>query len=137
MSNTPRLLGILLCERVLQDVLRRDAISLVNIHNGITSHSFPTLIPLIYAFAQLSASQVEFNYQFKIMDQNGTVVAQSPLAKVDPLMEGQTTHKVISAFTGLIFNSEGTHKVSLEVGGEELGSLPFQVVKSLEVEPVA
>ncbi|HEY9788634.1 MAG TPA: hypothetical protein V6D17_24820 [Candidatus Obscuribacterales bacterium] len=130
MSNSPQLLGILLCERVLQDVLRRDAISLINIHNGITSQSFPTLIPLIYAFAQLSASPVEFNYQFTISDASGNAIAASPLAKVEPLTEGQSTHKVISAFTGLVFKSEGTYKVTLEVGGKEIGSLPFQVVKA-------
>lgn len=136
MNNTPQLLGILLCERVLQDVLRRDAISLINIHNGISSQSFPTLIPLIYAFAQLSVTQKEFDYQFKIIDVKGEVLAASPLARVEPLSEGETTRKVITAFTGLIFSSEGTHNVVLALDGNELGRLPFQVVKVAPAEAI-
>ncbi len=134
MSNAPQLLGILLCERVLQDVLRRDAISLINIHNGISSQSFPTLIPLLYAFAQLSASSSQFKYQFKVLDSRGSVITASPVAQVEPLTNGESTHKVMSAFTGLIFPSEGSYRVTLEVEEREIGSLPFQVVKIAQAE---
>jgi hypothetical protein len=37
MSDRPQLIGIVLCELVLQDVLRRDAISCVNIHSGVVA----------------------------------------------------------------------------------------------------
>ncbi|MBI1271834.1 hypothetical protein GC174_15525 [bacterium] len=128
MSDTPRLIGIILCERVLQDVLRVDAISCINIYNGITAQSFPAVVPLVFAFAQVSGSQTGFEYQFKIADGGGNVVAISPPANVEPLRNQFVTHKIISAFSGLTFNSEGTYEIILEIGGKPIGSLPFQVV---------
>ena len=128
MADKPRLIGIILCERVLQDVLRRDAVSCVNIYNGITAQSFPAVVPLVYAFAQISGSSDGFEYQFKIADGGGRVIAMSPPAKVEPLPSEFMTHKIISAFSGLAFEREGTYEIVLYVGGEPLGSLPFQVL---------
>ena len=128
MSDTPRLIGIVLCGRVLQDVLRRDAVSCINIYNGITAQSFPAVVPLVYAFAQVSGSVTGFEYQFKIADQNGEVVAMSPPAQVEPLPNQYMTHKIISAFSGLTFGSEGAYEIILEVAGKAIGALPFQVV---------
>src|SRR5689334_17067678 len=54
MAEVAQVLGIILCERVLQDVLRRDAISCINIHNGTTVQDFPAVVPLVFAFAQVS-----------------------------------------------------------------------------------
>lgn len=128
MSDKPRLIGIILCERVLQDVLRRDAVSCVNIYNGITAQSFPAVVPLVYAFAQISGSEAGFEYQFKIADDTGRVIAMSPPARVEPLPSQFMTHKIISAFSGLAFDKEGTYEIILYVGGEALGALPFQVL---------
>ena len=113
MSDTPRLIGIILCERVLQDVLRVDAVSCINIYNGITAQSFPAVVPLVFAFAQVSGSQTGFEYQFKIADGGGNVVAISPPANVEPLRNQFVTHKIISAFSGLTFNSEGTYEITI------------------------
>ncbi|MGD9680908.1 MAG: hypothetical protein AB7W16_06975 [Candidatus Obscuribacterales bacterium] len=128
MSDTPRLIGIVLCERVLQDVLRRDAVSCINIYNGITAQSFPAVVPLVYAFAQVSTTTQGFEYQFKIADNTGKVVAMSPTARVEPLPNQYLTHKIISAFSGLTFDREGAYEIILEVAGQSIGSLPFQVV---------
>ncbi|MBI4534500.1 MAG: hypothetical protein HY711_11200, partial [Candidatus Melainabacteria bacterium] len=109
----PQVIGIILCERVLQDVLRRDAISCINIHNGITVQAFPAVIPLVYAFAQLSGSHHEFTYQFKVTDRQCQIVASSPVAKVEPLPNRFMTHKIISAFSGLTFIEEGMYNIVL------------------------
>jgi hypothetical protein len=127
-SDLPQLIGIVLCERVLQDVLRRDAISCINIHNGITVQSFPAVIPLVYAFAQLSGSHHQFTYQFKIVDRQNQIIAMSPVAQVEPLPNRNMTHKIISAFSGLTFNEEGMYNIALTLEGEDVGTLPFQVV---------
>jgi hypothetical protein len=127
-DSPPRLLGIILCERVLQDVLRRDAVSCINIYNGITAQTFPAVIPLVYAFAQVSGSTAQFDYQFRIEDSLGNLIAGSPTATVDPLPDMHMTHKLISAFSGLTFDSEGMYHIVLEVEGESVGSLPFQVI---------
>ncbi len=127
-DSPPRLLGIILCERVLQDVLRRDAVSCINIYNGITAQSFPAVIPLVYAFAQVSGSNSQFDYQFRIEDSLGNLIAGSPTATVEPLPNLHMTHKIISAFSGLTFESEGMFHIVLEVEGESVGSLPFQVI---------
>jgi hypothetical protein len=126
-KELPQVIGIILCERVLQDVLRRDAISCINIHNGISVQAFPAVIPLVYAFAQLSGSHNEFSYQFKIVDRQGQIVAMSPVANVEPLPNRNMTHKIISAFTGLTFAEEGMYNVVLALDGGEVGALPFQV----------
>ena len=128
-SDLPKVIGIILCERVLQDVLRRDAISCINIHNGINVPAFPWAIPLVYAFAQLSGSHREFTYQFKVVDRLHQIVAMSPVAKVEPLPNRNMTHKIISAFSGLTFTEEGMYDIVLALDGEEVGSLPFQVVQ--------
>lgn len=128
-AERPQVIGIILCERVLQDVLRRDAISCINIHNGVTVQTFPAMIPLVYAFAQLTGSHSEFSYQFKIVDRQGQIIANSPVAKVEPLPNRNMTHKIISAFTGLTFQEEGMYNVVLALEGEDVGLLPFQVVQ--------
>ncbi len=135
MSEKPRLIGIILCERVLQDVLRRDAVSCVNIYNGITAQSFPAVVPLVYAFAQISGSSQGFEYQFRILDEKGQPIAESPPAKVDPLPSQFMTHKIISAFSGLAFDHEGTYEIVLFVSGEALGALPFQVLVMPGAQP--
>ncbi len=114
---------------MLQDVLRRDAISCINIHNGVSVHTFPAVIPLVYAFAQLTGSHSEFSYQFRIVDRQGQIIANSPVAKVEPLPNRNMTHKIISAFTGLTFREEGMYNIVLALEGEDSGSLPFQVVQ--------
>jgi len=126
-DDYPILLGILLCERVLQDVLRRDAISCINIYSGITATVFPAVIPLVYAFAQLSGCSQEFEYQFRIEDDAGELIAASNQVKVEPLANKNTPHKIITAFSGLTFESAGLYHVILEVMGEQVGSLPFNV----------
>jgi hypothetical protein len=126
-DDNPGLLGIMLCERVLQDVLRRDAVSCINIYSGISAVAFPTVIPLVYAFAQLSSSNRQFEYQFRIEDDAGNLVAASQLVRVEPLANKHTPHKIITAFSGLTFETPGLYHVILEVGEEQLGSLPFNV----------
>ncbi len=128
-SDRPQVIGIILCERVLQDVLRRDAISCINIHNGVSVQTFPAVIPLVYAFAQLTGSHSEFSYQFRIVDRQGQIIASSPVAKVEPLPNRNMTHKIISAFTGLTFREEGMYNIVLSLEGQDSGSLPFQVVQ--------
>jgi hypothetical protein len=135
MSDTPQVVGLLLCERVLQDVIRRDAVSCINIHNGITAQSFPAIIPLVYAFAQVKGVEEEFSYQFKFVNALNRVIAESPVAKVDPLPNRYMTQKLISAFTGITFESEGMFNMVLEIEGEVQASLPFQVVKTAVEEP--
>lgn len=128
MSDRPQLIGIILCELILQDVLRRDAISCVNIHSGIMTQGFPTQLPLIYAFAQLTGIKKAFSYQFTVIDPTGKVVGSSPLTKVDEILQDNVTHKIINAFTGLTFEKEGTYDIVLVVDQQQAGALPFQVV---------
>lgn len=128
-SDLPQVLGIILCERVLQDVLRRDAISCINIHNGMTVQDFPAVVPLVFAFAQVSGSHSEFTYQFKMVDRGRQVIAMSPPAKVEPLPNKFMTHKIISAFSGLVFHEAGMYSVVLLLNDLEVGALPFQVVQ--------
>lgn len=129
MPDLPQIIGIILCERVLQDVLRRDAISCINIHNGISVQAFPAVIPLVYAFAQLTGSHREFTYQFTVVDRQSQIIAMSPVAKVEPLPNRNMTHKIISAFSGLTFAEEGMYNIVLSLEGEEVGKLPFQVTQ--------
>jgi hypothetical protein len=129
-QDLPQVLGIVLCERILQDVLHRDHISCINIHNGLTVHDFPAIVPLVFAFAQVSGSHHEFSYQFKMIDRQSQVIAISPVAKVEPLPNKFMTHKVISAFSGLIFKEEGMYNVVLALDGTDVGSLPFQVMQA-------
>jgi len=126
----PSLLGIILCERVLQDVLRRDAISCINIYSGLSAAAFPAVIPLVYAFAQLSGCAHQFTYQFRIEKDDGEFVAGSSQVSVEPLPNKQTPHKIVTAFSGLTFEAPGLYHVILEVEGEQAGSLPFHVNQS-------
>jgi hypothetical protein len=137
MSTRPQIIGLVLCELVLQDVLRRDAISCVNIHSGVIAPSFPVTLPLIYGFAQLCGVSTKFAYQFKVRNPKGEVVAHSPRTPVEPLATENVTHKIINAFTALTFEGEGTYWFSLEVDGEPMAGLPFQVVQAKENQPAA
>lgn len=129
MSSLPNVLGIIICERILVDVLRQEAVSCVNIHNGFATSSFPVILPLIYAYAQVSGSHEEFTYQYRILDRDSKELAQSPLAKVEPLPNSNMLHKLISAIPGLRFDDEGTYNFILELNGVKVSHLPFYVVK--------
>jgi hypothetical protein len=96
----------------------------------MTVQSFPAVVPLVFAFAQTTGSHHEFTYQFKIIDRKSQVVAMSPPAKVEPLPNLNMTHKIISAFTGLIFQEEGMYDVVLALDGQDIGVLPFQVMQA-------
>ena len=134
-KELPQVLGILMCERILLDVVRRDAISCINIHNAISVNALPTYLPLVFAFAQVTGAHFEFSYQFKIVDRQDQVITVSPVAKVEPLPNRFMTHKLISAFYGLVFKEEGTYDVRLAIDGTDVGSLPFQVMKVIPAEP--
>jgi hypothetical protein len=95
----------------------------------MTVQDFPAVVPLVFAFAQVSGSHYEFSYQFKMIDRQQQVIAISPVAKVEPLPNKFMTHKIISAFSGLVFREEGMYNVVLSLDGLEVGSLPFQVVQ--------
>jgi len=127
MSDQPELVSICLCERLLQDVFRRDAVSLVNVHNTVASQGFPTLIPVIYAFAQLRPSPKPFSYQFKFTDSQNNVLSASHPGMVEALFNKNALHKVIGAFTGLVLPAADTYTVSLEIEGKLVGSIPFEV----------
>lgn len=127
MRTFPESVGISLCERVLQDLFRRDAITLVNVHNGISSHAFPTLVPVVYAFAQIKATDTAFSYQFKVYDPKRNVISESNPGQVEALTNPNALHKIISAFSGLIFQEPGTYRIALEVENKEIDSMPFIV----------
>lgn len=127
-QQSPQVLGIVLCERVLQDVLRRDFISCINVHNGMSVQGFPAVVPLVFAFAQVSGTDHDFTYQFRMTDKNNAPIAMSPVAKVEPLPNQMMTHKIISAFSGLVFNEAGMYNVYLALDGRDVGYLPFQVI---------
>jgi hypothetical protein len=91
--------------------------------------AFPAFVPLVFAFAQVSGSHHEFSYQFKVVDRQSQVIAISGVQKVEPLPNKFMTHKIISGFNGLIFREEGMYNVVLALDGEEVGSLPFQVMQ--------
>ena len=126
-QDLPQVLGIFLCERVLLDVLRRDTISCINIHNGMTVQDFPAIVPLVFAFAQVSGSTRGFSYRFRLVDRLSQIIAESPVAKVEALPSRFLTHKVISAFPGLVFKEEGMYNIVLLLDGTEVASLPFHV----------
>jgi hypothetical protein len=128
-NELPRVIGILLCERILQDIMRHDAVSCINIHNGIIVQTFPAVIPLVYAFAQLSGSHSEFNYQFKITDRSNQIITTTPITPVEPLPNRFMTHKIISAMTGLTFKEEGLYHICLSLDGQDVASSPFQVMQ--------
>jgi hypothetical protein len=137
MSNQPELVSILLCERVLQDLFRKDAVTLVNVHNQIGTQSFPTMVPVLYAYAQFKGFPENFTYQFKVEDPSGTVIAASSAGIVESLPEPAYTHKLISTFPGLVFNAPGSYNFVLEVNGVAVGSIVFQVDLVNVPQPVA
>lgn len=132
MSNAdkPRPINVFLCERVLRDVLRPDAISIINMHNSMTVQAFPAMVPLIFAFSEVTGSHHEFTYQFKFLDRQAQVIAVSNVQTVSALPNVNMTHKLIGAFQGLVFPEEGTYQVVLALEGQDAGNLSFQVLHS-------
>lgn len=135
-TETPRPIAVFLCERVLRDALRPDAISAVNIHNQMTVQTFPALVPLVFAFAMVTGSHTEFNYQFKFLNKQRQLIAASNVQNVAPLPNTNYTHTLIGAFQGLAFHEEGTYHLILSLNGEDVGSLGFQVIHFVP-EPVS
>ncbi|MBY0548504.1 MAG: hypothetical protein K2W95_14495 [Candidatus Obscuribacterales bacterium] len=127
-ANQPKPIGLFLCERILRDVLRPDAISCINIHNQMAVQAFPAIVPLVFAYSEVTGSTEEFTYQFKFLDKSGQTLAVSNVQKVAPLPSKTMTHKLIGAFQGLIFQEDGGYQLVLSLDGEDVGSMTFQVV---------
>ncbi len=128
MTEGPKPIAVFMCERVLRDVLRPDAISLVNIHSTMSVQAFPAVVPLVFAYSEVSGSQHEFNYQFKFMDKQGQVMAVSNVQKVAPSPNRHLSHKLIGAFQGLIFPEEGSYQLMLSIDGDDIAGMAFQVL---------
>lgn len=130
-NNGPRSSGLILCERVLQDLVNRDAVTCVNIFNGLSAANFPMLMPAAYAFAQVTGATAPFEYEYKIIYESGKIVAISQKSQVTPQpgTDETTSHKVISAFNGLSFDKEGLFEVILEINGEQAANLPLRVTQ--------
>lgn len=128
MTEGPKPIAVFMCERVLRDVLRPDAISLVNIHSTMSVQAFPAVVPLVFAYSEVSGSQREFSYQFKFMDKQGQVMAVSNVQKVAPSPNRHLSHKLIGAFQGLIFPEEGSYQLMLSIDSEDLAGMAFQVL---------
>ena len=126
MSATPELVSICLCERLLQVVFRRDSVTLVNVHNSVASQGFPILIPVIYAFAQLSPSPKPFTYKFVITDSKNAVVTASLSSEVAALHHKNALHKVIGAFTSLVLPAADVYTVTLFIDDKAIGTIPFE-----------
>ncbi|HMX47938.1 MAG TPA: hypothetical protein PKN86_16715 [Candidatus Obscuribacter sp.] len=137
MKDSPEIVGIFLCERILQDVFRPDSVTLVNVHNSIGSHAFPTLVPVLYAFAQLRGFKKVFSYKFNIIDPKGTVIAASAPGNVEPGADPTFLLKVVSAFPALVFEGAGNYAITLEIDGSVMGEVPFKVEQLAQPEPAA
>lgn len=127
MTDLPELVGICLCERVSQDIFRKDAVTLVNVHNSFSSTSFPSMIPIIYAFAQLRGLPEAFTYQFNVLSPEGEVIASSAPGQVESLPTTEALHRVMSAFPGLVLPAPGFYKVVLKINEKPVGTLPLMV----------
>ncbi|MBY0358548.1 MAG: hypothetical protein K2W82_11150 [Candidatus Obscuribacterales bacterium] len=127
-GDKPRPISVFLCERILRDVLRPEAISIVNMHNSIGVQTFPAVVPLVFAFSEVTGSHFEFTYQFKFLDRQGQLIAVSNIQTVAALPNTNMTHKLIGAFQGLVFPEEGTYQLVLALAGEDVSSLAIQIV---------
>ena len=127
MTDLPELVGICLCERVSQDIFRKDAVTLVNVHNSFTSTAFPAMIPIVYAFAQLRGLPAAFTYQFSVVGPEDEVIASSAPGQVESLPTTEALHRVVSAFPGLVLPAAGSYKVVLQVNQKQIGTLPIMV----------
>ena len=128
MPEGPKPIAVFMCERVLRDVLRPDAISLINIHSTMSVQAWPAVVPLVFAYAEVSGSQSEFNYQFKFIDRQSQVMAVSNVQKVAALPNKNMTHKLIGAFQGLVFQEEGSYHLLLALDGVDVAGMVFQVL---------
>ena len=128
MTDGPKPIAVFMCERVLRDVLRQDAISLVNIHSTMSVAAFPAVVPLVFAYAEVTGSQQEFNYQFKFMDKKDEPMAWSNVQKVAASPHKLMSHKLIGAFQGLIFPEEGSYQLLLTIDGKDVAGMAFQVL---------
>lgn len=127
-STDARPIGLFLCERILRDVLRPDSISCIKMHNVMTVQAFPAVLPLVFAYAEVTGSDHDFTYQFKFMDRQGRELATSNVQRVSPLPNKYMTHKLIGAFQGLVFPEEGSYHLFLALDGKDVASMDFQVL---------
>lgn len=128
MTEGPRPIAIFMCERVLRDVLRPDAITLVNIHSTMSVQAFPAVVPLVFAYAEVTGSNADFTYQFKYVDRQGQVMAVSNVQKVAPSPNKNMSHKLIGAFQGLIFPEEGNYQLLMAIDNVDVAGMTFQVL---------
>ena len=94
----------------------------------MTVQAFPAVLPLVFAYAEVTGSHSEFNYQFKFVDRQGQVLAVSNVQKVAPLPNKYMTHKLIGAFQGLVFPEEGSYDLTLSLDGNDVSAMSFQVL---------
>lgn len=128
-AEGPRPIAVFMCERVLRDVLRPDQITLVNMQTTLSVQAFPALVPLVFAYAEVSGSQQEFTYQFRFVDKQGKVLAASNELKVAASPNQHLSHKLIGAFQALFFPEEGNYELLLSLNGVDAAGMLLQIIK--------
>ena len=94
----------------------------------MTVQAFPAVLPLVFAYAEVTGSDQDFTYQFRFIDRNGRELATSNVQKVSPLPNKHMTHKLIGAFQGLVFPEEGSYLLNLALDGKDVTNMVFQVL---------
>ncbi len=129
MADVPRPIAVFMCERVLQDMLRKTDITLVNIHSTMSVQQFPAVVPLVFAYSEVTGSATEFSYQFRFKDKRGQVITESNVQQVAPSPDKNISHKLIGAFSGLLFPEEGSYQLMLAINNKEVAGMEFQIIK--------
>lgn len=113
-------------------------LNIAGIHSGITSSSFPFVIPRVQLVARFTGSPVEYGREFEIMvafqDEDGLPGPIPTETKLLRMVAGQSGEDVHSLYIREIFDTTfekpGWYQFSIHVDGELIEELPVNVAKS-------
>jgi len=119
-------LAIIVCEKVLRDILNPNKLSFIGVFSGFTARTLPFLCPPMFLAAQYGLGQGNFAHHFEIQHSSGQVVFKSPDHTF--FLDNRTvSHTDIAGVEGVMFNHPGQYWIRSILNDEMAGEIPLNI----------
>ena len=129
----PKALALIMCDKVLRDIINPNRLSFVGVFTGFTARALPFVCPPIFLTVQYGLGQGMFNHHFEIQNSSGQVVFRSPDHSF--FLDNRTmSHNDIAGVEGIFFSHPGQYWVRSFLDGEVQAEIPLNITyKPMEV----
>jgi len=119
-------LSLLMCEKVLRDLINPNKLSFIGVFGGFTASVLPFSCPPIFLTVQYGLGQEECTHHFEIHNSSGQVLFCSPDHTF--FLDNRTvSHTDIAGVEGIYFAHPGQYWIKSILNGEVRAEIPLNI----------